>query len=437
MHNHHSPRDRALPRFRLSLLAAGLAACGASQAIDFGPFSLNGFAKVEVQRGSNNCSECQRFPLEDRQRFWADETVAGAPYGTKTTHVTLVQPYLGVKFDLGRGFKLSGLISQRWRDGELDIPGSYYDKSVAVSHEDYGRLAIGSMTSRSWSLADYPYGSDIGVSDSWASSGAGYAMLGHAVRYTSRILDFAEGDLVLEATFDTGASGWKRNNPWFVELYAQYIRGDLHLDAIYQESRNGQPVAWGHAPFRGLTPNPADDRLLGGSGQSIAMLMARYQINKSFKVFGGARLNRWSGAYAVIVVPGASAQWNNMFNVDWGGTRDGIPNPGYSATSTDISAGLTYTTGQWTASTGMVVLGQASTKNPSERGQSNSVVINTVGLGYDFRNGFQAYGMAGMVNYSEKGLAPLSMPGNSAFSGVDPRVSKHGNWFGVGAVYTF
>ena len=427
-------RHRALG---MSLAAAGLCLPAASQAIDFGPFSLNGFAKVETQLGSNHCLDCQRFPNEDKQRFWADELVPGRAYKTSETHVTLVQPYLGVKFDLGRGFKLSGLLSQRWRDGKPDIKGFWYDKNVALSHEDYGSLRIGSMTTRTWSVADYPYGTNVGVADVWGSSGAGYGLLSNALRYTSRLLDVAAGDLVLEATYDRGDTGFKRNKPRFLELYAQYHRGDLVIDAMFQDARNGNPQAWSHGPFTGLTPFPADDAKLGGSGQSIAMAMARYQIDSRFEVSGGIRRNRWSGAYAVITRAGPPAQWNNMFNVDWNGTLNGVANPGHAATSVDLMLGLRYRFGPWVASTGMVHLGTASTDNPSERGQRNSATVNTLGLNYDFGNGFQVYGLAGIVNYGRLGLSPMSMPGNSAFTNVDSRVTKNGNWVGLGAVYVF
>jgi hypothetical protein len=93
--------------------------------------------------------------------------------------------------------------------------------------------------------------------------------------------------------------------------------------------------------------------------------------------------------------------------------------------------------GQWTAHTGLAYLGKANTKNPSERGQSNSALINTLGLGYDAGQGLQVYGFVGVVNYSKLGLAPMSMPGNSAFTNVDSRVTRSGNWAGLGAVYVF
>ena len=71
-------------------------------------------------------------------------------------------------------------------------------------------------------------------------------------------------------------------------------------------------------------------------------------------------------AYAVQTTTGPIGQWNNMFNVDWGGTRDGVPNPGYAARSRDFMLGLRYRVDNWTASTGMVYLGAAKTDNPSE-----------------------------------------------------------------------
>jgi len=429
-----------LPRLQSIAMALMLMTSVASHAIDFGPegmFSLTGFAKVEAQRGSNHCNDCQLFPLENKQRIWADDLVVGRPYGTSNTHVSLFQPWFGAKYDLGQGYKFNALISQRWRDGKEDIPGYWYEKNMAISHDDYGSVRVGAMTTRTWSMADYPYGTNIGVADVWGSSGAGYGLLTKAVRYTSRVFDVAEGDLVLEASYDQGNRDFKIHKPQFLELYAQYHKGDLVVDAMYQDTRNGNPQAWSHGPFTSLTPNVADDAKLGGSGQSIAMVMVRYQWDARLELSGGVRLNRWSGAYAVITVPGAQAQWNNMFNVDWNGQLNGVPNPGYAATTTDFMLGARYKMGQWTAHTGLAYLGKADTKNPSERGQSNSALINTLGLGYAAGQGLQVYGFVGVVNYSKLGLAPMSMPGNSAFTNVDSRVTRSGNWAGLGAVYVF
>lgn len=442
-----APAARASLRFLTlqpvwrGLLCASLSAVSSlAGAVDFGPFTLTGFIKNEFVRSSRQCPGCQVEPLENKQRAWADALVSEAPYGSRTTQVVLFQPWLAANFDLGRGVKLSGLLSQRRRDGDNDIPGFLYERNVALAHEDFGRLAVGAMPARAWSVADYPYGSNIGQADPWASSGAGYGLLPHALRYTSPRLDVAGGDLVLEATHDRGNTGFRIHKPRLLELYAQYVNGDLVVDAIAQDARNGTPQAWGHGPFTGLTPFASDDAKLSDSSQAIVMVMARYAIDARWEVSGGVRHNRWSGADAVITTPPtatSAAQWNFMFNVDWGGTRNGVSNPGYSATSTDLMLGVRRRDGRWTSSAGMTYLGKARTANPSERGQSNSAWLGSLGLNHDFGNGLQAYALTGMVSYGRLGLSPMSMPSNSAFSGVDSRVNRTGTWFGLGVVYTF
>jgi predicted porin len=431
---------------RSAMFAAGLLFAGAAQAIDYGPFSLTGFAKVEAARVSNYCEDCEVNPAEARDRYWADEMVQGKSYGAGNTHQTLFQPYLGVKFDLPQGFKIEGLLSQRWRDGKPNFDGFLYEKNIALSHVDYGSVRIGAMPTRSWSVADYPYGTNLGLSYAWGSSGAAYGLLTGAIRVTTRPLDVAEGNLVLEATYDDGKSGWEQNKPKFWEFYAQYYKGDLVIDAMIQDTQNGTPSAFAQGPFTGLTPFPADDAKLGSSSQGIAMIMARYQMDSNWEISGGLRANRWSGAWAVITTPPNTntgtglvdeARWNNMFNVNWGPGNADCPCQGYAATSVDLLAGLRYRTGPWTAYTGMIHLGAAATANPTDRGQSNSMTQNTLGLNYNFRNGFELYGTLGYVRYARKGLAPLSMPANSAFSGVDSRLDTSGSWVLVGANYVF
>src|SRR5512134_1402691 len=314
MHHHPHRNQRTAesvlvdPLARAScMLVAGLCLSSAAAAIDFGPFSLTGFAKAEVTRVSPYCKDnnCQRDPLAQKEFIWADELVQGKPYGAGTTDVTLLQPYLGFKYALPRGFKVDALLSQRWRDGKEDFKGFWYEKNVAVNHEDYGSLRIGAMTTRSWSFADYPYGSDVNVSDSWASSGAGYGLLTRAIRYTSRTFDVAEGDLVVEGTYDIGESGWKRNEPRLFELWVHYGRGDFVLDAMVQDTENGTPSAFGHGPFTGPFYDPIVDPLIGGNSQGIAMLMARYKVDARFEILGGLRANRWSGAYAKFLYSAA------------------------------------------------------------------------------------------------------------------------------------
>jgi hypothetical protein len=456
-------------RLALGLAALSLPAIG--QAVEFGPFSLNGFAKVEFSRASKVCgggpvnnlstvgdptsSACQLFPGENRERPWADALVIGREYGTRDGHITLAQPYLGVKFDLPKGFKLQGLLSQRWRDGKIDIPGIWYERNVALTHEDYGSIRIGAFPTRAWGFADFPFAGDFGGGDTWASTGAGYGLNTKAIRYTARALDVYEGDLVLEVTYDQGDTQFKRNKPRFLEFWARYYRGDLKLDAMYQDARNGPAVAWGHAPFTGVFYDAKYDAKIGSSGQSMAMLMGRYPINSNFEVGAGVRHNRWSGAYAVCIdfIDG-QCRYNNFFNVDFfGKDGSGVGSPGYAVSSNDFTVGLRYVNGPWSANTGLVYLSKARTDNPSERGQGNSLLRASIGGGYDFGKGLTASVGFSTSAYGQQPqtwgcniqkdrpansctLAPRSAPDNNV-GGGDARVSRYSHGASVGLTYSF
>ena len=426
------------------LAVLSLSVAGPASAIDFGPFSLTGFVKGEVTRVSTLCEDnkCQVDPLARKDFIWADPLVQGTAWGSGTTTLTLIQPYLGFKYDLPGGFKFSALLSQRWRDGEEDFDGYWYEKNVALSHEDYGAVRIGAMTTRAWSMADYPFGTDIGLSDPWASSGAGYGLLTRALRYTSPVFDVANGDLVVEGTYDIGESGWDRNKPRFLEVWIHYGKGDLSLDLIFQDTKNGTPSAFSHGPFTGLFYDPAFDSQLGESSQGIAMAMARYRVDSNLELLGGVRANRWSGAYAVLLQsasanPGGFDIWNNPFNVDWSTDLGGGVYKGYSARSVDLVLGGRYKVGKWAASATLLYLGAASTDNPTDRGGANSATIGTIGVYYDVLKGLQVYGLANLVNYGKEGLSPISMPSNSAFTNIDSRLTRRGNWFTAGVDYRF
>jgi hypothetical protein len=427
---------RLLP---VALCVAGLGAAPAAGAFEFGPLSLTGFAKASAGYVSNGCKDCQRDPTANRHFIWADDIVFGKKFGTLGTDSVQIQPTLGVKFDLPDGFKLSAAYSQRWRDGKPDLPGVVYERSATLSHEYYGTAMIGNFVSRGWGRVDFPYASDVGQT-SFSDSGAAYGILTHALRYTSREFFVAEGNLVLEATYDQGNTGFKRNKPQLIELWALWGRGPLLVEAVAQSARNGAAAAFGKAAFTGLTPFPKrDDAQLNGNSQGMFMLLSKYQIGTAYEVSGGLRFNRWSGAYAVPLTTGPQAQWNNPFNVDWNGVdANGVPNPGYAARSTDVMLGLRkYVDPKLVAYSGLTYLGKASTDNPSERGQSNSAVFASIGADYAVGEGFSVSGSLNGVWYARKGQAPLSMPAHNAFSDVDSRIAKRGYWVAVEANYTF
>jgi predicted porin len=434
-----APRRRRTRRAvrGLAALVVGAGLCGAAQAqmLQAGPFSLTGFLKGEVGLTSNVCDECQLRKGEDRHRIWADDIALGKDYDTDFVHNWQFQPVLNANFNLGGGFKLAFTLSQRFIDGDVDFPGYWYDRSVTVKHEDYGALQVGAFVLRTWGFADFPYATDIGMSPMFSDSGAGYGLATNAIRYTTRVLDVAEGDLVLELTYDRGDTDFEINEPWLLEFWAHYGRGNLRLDLMIQDTRNGRPTSFTKGPFTSLTPFPADDPKLGESSQSVILLMGKYRVNPQYEVSGGIRFNRWSGAYAVNT---GGDQWNAMWNVDWGGfDANGVPNPGYSARTTDVMLGVRRFDGPWASHIGVSHLGKASTDNPSERGQSNSAWFGSIGTRYFFRNGLELYGSLNAVYYDRKGLAPLSMPAHDAFSRIDSRVTDQGNWITLGAVYNF
>lgn len=444
-----SARLAAGPRLCAVALAAATAATPAL-AVEFGPFSLTGFALAEVTRTTNVCEDCQRELGESRQRVWADDIAFGKPFGTRNSGVTLFQPYLGFTQRLGGGFQAFGLLSQRWRDGKVDLDGWLYARNLGLAHEDWGRLTVGAMTTRGWSVADYPnsfnaISSDFwgngssGSSTAWSDSGAAYGLLSRAVRFMFRPVEMFDGDVLLEGTYDFGKSGWEQNKPRFLELYAKYIGNELLVDLIVQAARNGEPVAWGKAPFGGLTPFPQDDAVLGGSSQGMAMVLVRHVIDGKIEVSGGIRFNRWSGAYAVQTTPGPLGRWNNMFNVDWGGfDANGVPNPGYSARSTDFTLASRYRINdKLTAGLTLVYLGKAQTDNPSERGQSNTLTVGKASFGYSITPKILVYGNASIYRFGRKGQAPLSIPAHDAFTNIDSRVADRGNSFGVGVNVNF
>ena len=448
----HSARRARAGSPRKTVLVLALLASGAGHAVDFGPdgmFSIKGFGEISLTRANNQCpvihprnfgnraSGCQFDPDPDRQRIWADDVVPGRSLSAKDTVFNQVQVWLSAKHEFAGGYKLKGTLSQNWRDGVADTRGFWREKNVEVSHEDYGTLAVGHMLSRTWLFGDYPYASNLGLSSAWASTGAGYRNLTQALRYTSRTLDVANGDVVLEATYDRGNTAFTIHKPRFLEIWAHYGREGLSIDAMLQDTRNGGPSAFGAGVFKGLYYSPVADAKVGGSGQSVAVLQATYQLDPQIELSGALRHNRWSGAYAAIVVNGPPQQWNNMFNVDWGGTLNGVANPGYPASSNDVSAGARYRMDKWTFATGLVYLGKASTRNPLERGQSNSALVNTVQAEYKYDESLSFTVFAGMIHYRRQGLAPLSMPGNASLNNIDSRATKAGNWVGASAKYTF
>ena len=68
-------------------------------------------------------------------------------------------------------------------------------------------------------------------------------------------------------------------------------------------------------------------------------------------------------------------------------------------------------------------------------GQSNTATFLNLGVYRkvpEIYRKMEVYAGLGRVMFGHRGPAPLSMPGNTAFGGVDPRVSESGNTLTIG-----
>ena len=98
----------------LSFFALSGGRVSAAEGIDFGPFTLTGFAKAEWVRASDVCpgNRCQRDPLASKDFVWADELVPGSTDGPATSHIPLLRPHPGPQFDIGRRVHSSWTLRQ-------------------------------------------------------------------------------------------------------------------------------------------------------------------------------------------------------------------------------------------------------------------------------------------------------------------------------------
>jgi hypothetical protein len=130
--------------------------------------------------------------------------VFGKKYGGLATHSVQIQPTLGVKFDLPRASPADGhLLAALPRRQGLTCPAWSTNAALTLKHEYYGTVQLGNFLSRGWNRPDFPYASDLGQT-AFSDAGAAYGILTKALRYTSRELYVADGNLVLEGTYDHG-----------------------------------------------------------------------------------------------------------------------------------------------------------------------------------------------------------------------------------------
>ena len=454
----------------IALLLAGMSV--AAHAADFGPLSLSGFGKDEIGVANNvgtvdnNTNPPPICYGDPREVLPGSTKCRPTSLGTVTTPTPMFQLTANLHHEFDNGLKIEGVLTKRLRNGSNDIVGqNCFEKYVGISYPSLGTLMVGTQLARAWSRQDafsYP----IGLSTAWSETGAGFGLFPEAVRFTSRTFFLPIGKLTLEATYATnhsynqyiGPQGPDLSpTPRMLEVFAQYSNRDNLIEFTFETSHGAGQSSWGKGPFVGASNLPVLGP--GGAGgtttnvysslprQSVAILEGDHWFSPQWMLTWGLRHSYWSGeavtcGYVTNVGNGQPGCLypSQGFNYSTATYNGASYQPGYSASTNDFLLGLSHYRGLWTYTAGMVYLGRGHTSNPTQWGQGNWAVITNLGLYRKmpeiYRN-LSVYGGFGYVRFGHLGPAPLSMPSNGQFSGINPWVSTSGETFTLGALVTF
>ena len=440
--------SHAIPR-ALAVSAAMLAV--AAHAEQFGPLEISGFAKNEYHY-CDNCSDglVNRSPYDPRGVLNPPDPMVNQAgrSGNKWENLGLVQLSLGLSHEFDNAIRIEGVVTSRMRNWEADIYDNWVtDLYADIAHPKYGTLYVGKMTSRSWTRSDsfaYP----LGLSSPWAESGAGYGILPEAVRYSTRLFETPIGKLKIEGSYGQADSRKPLNpqssvapppDPWIYEIFVQYSNEKNLIELIYQESSGGRQSSFSKGAFygaqgntNGLTSSPD----YSTPTENVLMLMGTYWANPRWNFSYGVKRSDWSGQAQQCDYGPVSPVESQCFWDQAGFNYSNDLNKMYDAVVYDFMLGAAYVpNNKWTFTAGGVYLNKASTRNPVEWGQDNSATFLNLGIYRKvpeiFKN-IEVYAGIGRVMYDQQGPAPLSMPSNTAFGGVDPRASKSGNIITLG-----
>jgi predicted porin len=425
----------------------------------YGPLEVVGFLKNEYSF-CDNCSSglVNRSAYDPRGVLSPPVPMVNQGGDSETTgrNLFLMQLTLGLSHEFDNAFKIEAKTSGRMRNTDADIYDNWMTELYAgVSHPTYGSLQVGKMTSRAWSRSDdfaYP----MGLSSPWAESGAGYGLFPEAVRYATRDFEIPIGKIRFEASYAEADTRKPLNpsslvedppDPSLYEIFIQYSNEKNLIELIYQDSEGGRQSSFQKGAFygaqgntNGLVSSPDYEE----PSQNVVMVQGNYWMNQKWKFTYGLRRSEWSGQaqqcdFGPVSVVASACFWDQP-GFNYSDELDKV----YSAVSWDGIVGASYTQGKWTYTAGGVYLDKASTDNPVEWGQDNTAIFLNLGIYRDlpelsFGGIFKAevYGGFGHVRFGREGPAPLSMPNNIAFGGVDPRISESGNFFTIGANLNF
>lgn len=433
------------------LAAAASLHTAMAKAENFGPLEISGFAKDEYTI-CNNCSPDFVNPSSYDPRGVLTSVNPMLNQGGESkkteTNLYLFQLTLSLTHEFDNAVKLEAKASGRMRDGEADIYDNYLiDGFVGASYPKLGSLQVGKMSSRSWTRSD-SFSYSVGLSSAWAESGAGYGLFPEAIRYATPELEIPVGKLRLEATAVTAQ---KRNplnidqikvpppNPELYEIFIQFSKEKHLIEAIYQDSSGGRQSSFSKGAFygsQGNTNDSADSPGYRAPYENVLIIQGNYWYSDRWKYTYGVKRSEWSGQQQQCDKGPIPERPNNCY-FDQAGFNYSSDKKLYSAVEYDAMLGLSYSLQPWVFTLGAVQLNQASTSNPTEWGQSNRATFLNLGVYRKVSKYIEIYGGLGGVIFDKQGPAPLSMPSNIAFGGIDPRTSQSGTSITFGANLIF
>jgi len=442
-----------------SLAVASLLLAAPALAEQYGPLELVGFVKNEYAL-CDNCSAgiVNKSAYDPRGVLSPPLPMVNQGGDSEGTgrNLFLAQLTAGLSHEFDNAVKIESKASARMRNMEEDIFDNWFtDLYAGVSHPTYGTLQVGKFSSRSWSRSDsfaYP----VGLSSAWAESGAGYGVYPEAVRYGTREFEIPIGKIRFEASYAQADTRRPLNpeslvddppDPSLYEIFIQYSNEKNLIELIYQDSDGGRQSSFSKGAFygaQGNTNGPLSSPQYEAPSENVLILQGNYWMNERWKFTYGVKRSEWSGQAQQCdfgpVSPVQSVCFWDQPGFNYSDELDAV----YDAVSWDFLLGAAYNRGKWTYTAGGVFLNEASTDNPVEWGQDNNALFLNFGIyrqvpelsiGGLFK--VEAYAGIGRIMFGRQGPAPLSMPNNIAFGGVDPRTSESGNTFTLGANLNF
>ena len=438
-----------------SLAVASLLLAAPALAEQYGPFEIVGFLKNEYTL-CDNCSAgiVNRSAYDPRGVLSPPDPMLNQGGDSEGTgrNLFLVDLTVGASHEFDNAVKLEARTAGRMRNTDADIYDNWMtDLYAGVSHPTYGSLQVGKFRSRSWSRSDsfaYP----LGLSSPWAESGAGYGLYPEAVRYATPEFEMPVGKIRIEGSYSRADTRYPLNrsslvdsppDPSLYEVFVQFSNEKNLVELIYQSSDGGRQSSFSKGAFygaQGNTNGPLSSPEYEAPSENVLILQGTYFMNERWRFTYGVKRSDWSGQaqqcdYGPVSPVQSTCFWDQP-GFNYSDELDAV----YDAVSWDFLLGGAYYHGKWIFTAGGVLLNEASTDNPVEWGQDNRALFLNLGVyrqvpelsvGGLFKVEF--YGGLGRVMYDRQGPAPLSMPSNIAFGGVDPRTSESGNTLTLGA----